>query len=147
MKYRKLRIAWSAVCGILCLLLIAFWVRSYRWVDIVSLDAPGPIVAQITSIRGLVGASIDAISPGYWGWVSIRTDSFDSSRALSHGQFAVLDQNGRWTVIVPHWFLIALSAAFSSAPWLPYKFSLRTLLIGMTVVAVLLGAIIYAARS
>jgi hypothetical protein len=29
MKYRKLRIAWSAVCGILCLLLIMLWARSY----------------------------------------------------------------------------------------------------------------------
>ena len=28
MKYRKLRIAFSAVCGIVCLLLIALWVRN-----------------------------------------------------------------------------------------------------------------------
>jgi hypothetical protein len=27
MKFRKLRIAFSAVCGVLCLLLIALWVR------------------------------------------------------------------------------------------------------------------------
>ena len=29
MKYRKLRIAWSIGCGMLCLLLIVLWVRSY----------------------------------------------------------------------------------------------------------------------
>ena len=29
MKYCKLRIAFSAVCGIICLLLIVLWVRSY----------------------------------------------------------------------------------------------------------------------
>jgi hypothetical protein len=29
MKYRKLRIAWSVACGILLLLLISLWVRSY----------------------------------------------------------------------------------------------------------------------
>jgi hypothetical protein len=29
MKHRKLRIAFSAVCGMLCLLLIFLWVRSY----------------------------------------------------------------------------------------------------------------------
>jgi hypothetical protein len=29
MKYRKLRIAWSGVYGVLCLLLIGLWVRSY----------------------------------------------------------------------------------------------------------------------
>ncbi len=32
-KYRKLRIAFSATCGIICLLLIALWVRSYYRVD------------------------------------------------------------------------------------------------------------------
>jgi hypothetical protein len=31
MKYRKLRIAWSVGCGVLCLLLIALCARSYSW--------------------------------------------------------------------------------------------------------------------
>jgi len=32
MKYRKLRIAWSVAWGVVCLLLVALWVRSYsRW--------------------------------------------------------------------------------------------------------------------
>ena len=31
MRFRKLRIAWSVVCGIACVLLIALWVRSYWW--------------------------------------------------------------------------------------------------------------------
>ena len=29
MRFRKLRIAWSVVCGIVCILLIVSWVRSY----------------------------------------------------------------------------------------------------------------------
>jgi hypothetical protein len=29
MKYRKLRIAWSVACGVLCLLLVVLWVRSH----------------------------------------------------------------------------------------------------------------------
>jgi hypothetical protein len=33
MKYRKLRIAWSVGWGVLCLLLVALWVRSYWWRD------------------------------------------------------------------------------------------------------------------
>jgi len=143
-KYRKLRIAWSVGCGILCMLLIAFWVRSYWWVDLVNLDTPDPMAAQLTSIKGLIGASIYTTGSGYWSWDSLRPEFFDSSRALSHGQFAFLDGNGDRTVIVPHWFLIVLSAAFSTAPWLPSRFSLRTLLIGMTVVAVLLGAVVWA---
>ena len=31
MRFRKLRIAWSVVCGIACVLLIVLWVRSYWW--------------------------------------------------------------------------------------------------------------------
>src|SRR6476661_7413421 len=33
MKFRKLRIAWSVLCGIACVLLILLWVRSYWWND------------------------------------------------------------------------------------------------------------------
>ena len=33
MSFRKLRIAWSVVCGILCLLLVALCVRSYWYRD------------------------------------------------------------------------------------------------------------------
>src|SRR3954451_8568493 len=33
MRYRKLRIAWSVVWGIACLLLIVLWVRSYWQVE------------------------------------------------------------------------------------------------------------------
>ena len=33
MRFRKLQIAWSVACGIICLLLIGLWVRSYWWWD------------------------------------------------------------------------------------------------------------------
>ena len=35
MRFRKLRIAFSATCLIACVLLIVLWVRSYWWVDAV----------------------------------------------------------------------------------------------------------------
>jgi hypothetical protein len=34
MSFRKLRITLTAFCGMLCVLLIAFWVRSYYIADI-----------------------------------------------------------------------------------------------------------------
>ena len=33
MRFRKLRIAWSVVCGVACVLLIVLWVRSYSQTD------------------------------------------------------------------------------------------------------------------
>jgi len=32
-KFRKLQIAWSVLCGLACVLLIVLWVRSYRHFD------------------------------------------------------------------------------------------------------------------
>ena len=49
MKYRKLRIAWSAVCGIVCLLLIVLWVRSYWWRDYAYIRRIGALPKQHTT--------------------------------------------------------------------------------------------------
>jgi hypothetical protein len=45
-------------------------------------------------------------------------------------------------VYVPHWFAACLVAIFAALPRLRWRFSLRTLLIAMTLVAVVLGLII-----
>jgi hypothetical protein len=33
MRHRQLRIAFSVICLIACVLLIALWVRSYEWMN------------------------------------------------------------------------------------------------------------------
>jgi hypothetical protein len=50
------------------------------------------------------------------------------------------------SLIVPHWIPVSVTALFSVAPWIPCpkRFSLRTLLIATTLVAVGLGAISWA---
>src|SRR4051812_28474407 len=35
-RFRKLRIAWSVMCGVACVLLIVLWVRSYWHGDVMS---------------------------------------------------------------------------------------------------------------
>jgi hypothetical protein len=48
---------------------------------------------------------------------------------------------------VPYWFL-ALSAMSSAAlPWLPRRFSLKSVLIAMTLVAVGMGIVVYLTRQ
>jgi hypothetical protein len=50
-------------------------------------------------------------------------------------------------VTLPHWFLVALCAMFSAFPWIPIRrFSLRTMLVATTLVAVVLGLIVIAFR-
>jgi hypothetical protein len=42
-------------------------------------------------------------------------------------------------VIVPHLLVVLFGTAFAAAPWFPCRFSLRTMLIATTLVAVVLG--------
>jgi hypothetical protein len=45
-----------------------------------------------------------------------------------------------------NWLLIILTAALAGVPWIRWRFSLRTLLIATSLVAVVLGLIVYAVR-
>jgi hypothetical protein len=161
MKYRKLRIAFSAVCGVLCLLLIALWVRSYwKW------DSPhGPISStrwmQINSIRGYLFVGIGeqaSTGNGKWKWRSFRARSLTDTGATGTVAWSftrkvgvlgcgVVESNGMRFVYLAYWFLAALMATLAVSPWVRWKprFSLRTLLIATTLVAILLGLIVYAA--
>jgi hypothetical protein len=51
-------------------------------------------------------------------------------------------------VVVPCWVLVLLSGSLATVPCIPWsrRFSLRTLLIAMTLVAAGLGVIVYASR-
>jgi hypothetical protein len=46
----------------------------------------------------------------------------------------------------PMWYFVAAVVVVASLPWLLNRFRLRTLQIAMTLVAVVLGLIIYASR-
>ncbi len=47
---------------------------------------------------------------------------------------------------MPHWFLLVTCGVASVIPWISYRFSLRTLLIATTLVAIVLGLAVWAAR-
>lgn len=50
---------------------------------------------------------------------------------------------------IPHWFLALLLIGLAYLPWLPWKplrFSVRTLLIVTTLVAVVLGLVVWMTR-
>jgi len=52
-------------------------------------------------------------------------------------------------VRIPYWFTIAALCSVAVFPWTPFfswRFSLRTLLIATTLIAMVMGAIVYAAR-
>jgi hypothetical protein len=116
MRFRKLRIAWSVGCAIACVLLIALWVRSYSAPDVWHTFARFPN------------------SPTYYynsfqGRLRIGTPKTWEAGAIS----------------ISHWIYILCFAALAVLPWirqLRWRFSLRTLLIATTLVAVVLGLIV-----
>jgi hypothetical protein len=164
MRFRKLRIAWSAVWGIFCVLLIALWIRSYQHVnnpktkiysrgdEFAYLD-PQERLWRVTSWKGAIQLSVTNRDP-IWqfeptapplggGW----TTSMAQPQLLGFGYV----QKGRSSsVVLPVWFPLFFCVTLVAVPWIPkfrWKFSLRTLLIATTLVAVVLGLVIYLAKA
>ena len=62
---RLLRIAFSAVCGIVCLLLIVLWIRSYWWQDFYSWRLSDNRFSLTASGRGWILLSFYSYNPGF----------------------------------------------------------------------------------
>jgi hypothetical protein len=139
MKYRKLRVAWSFAWGVMCLLLIALWVRSYSYLDTI-----GTPPAVVTSWRGqlLAGGSVHQTR------TSDRDEPGNPSLDIVLGVY-VLSTMDRGDLTYTGSTSLSLAAPLvllgmlTIAPWIRSRFSLRTLLIAVTVVAVGLGLAVY----
>jgi hypothetical protein len=145
MKHRKRRIAWSVGWRIVAVLLVVLWVRSYWRSDIAFGYAYQQTSLSISSIRGeLLIETIESPLIIGWSFHSAPSESIvdPSFWAMTHFGFGILDRQplGRMYVL-PHASLLILFAAFTVAPWLPWHFTLRTLLIATTLVAVGLGVV------
>jgi hypothetical protein len=150
MKYRKLRIAWSVAWGIVAALLWVLWVRSYWWWD--EYYIPDPFRAKTNTVYGVLTADIGLASNtnNEWNWQPTSTDVLFSRRTLSRNlsHFYRFEFSKHW-VCVPLWTLFAIPAAIGAGSWLPYsrwRFSVRTLLIVTSLVAVILGILFCATR-
>jgi hypothetical protein len=140
MKYRKLRIAWSAAWGVGCFLMIVFYVRSYTWLDELSYsDGKGTaFLVQSNSGSIFVGQATNWMSRAGW-----------QRRTLGHAPRPA--KLGLWMsypevrLYFPYWFLAPTAAMLATSPWAyrsRWRFSIRTLLIVTTVMAALLGGLV-----
>ena len=154
MKYRKLRIAWSVGCGVLCALLIVLWVRSHSRRDVVEQVQPTSVRA-FTSMRGqLEFSDKDTTHLSIWPRVA-RNWTLNNYPARTYlptqniPNFDFYRSPLRLSIIVPHWLPVFVTGGFAFVPWvsLSRRFSLRTLLIGMTVVALGLGMAVMMLRG
>ena len=142
MRYRKLRIAFSAVCGVLCLLLIVLWVRSYWHVDVLQKPSTSRLFI-ISSSKGRLAYFENRASPQSTmppEEIAPIIDNFILRAAkliLGFGRVRGLRIPPLW--FAPYWFPVLISGVLATVPWLRWRFSLRTLLIATTLVAVVLG--------
>jgi hypothetical protein len=163
MKYRKLRIIWSVCCSIACILLCVLWVRSY-W----AMDTLGRVTARgsegFWSQSGTIAwihlsaqaASLSASLP-VQGW-TLEHNAISEANALTPSNDHAGPELMWWkesrqyfgitqtSFAIRDWFVASLLGALAAIPWLPSRFSLRTLLIATTLIAVALGAIVCVMR-
>jgi hypothetical protein len=151
MKYRKLRIAWPVGWGVVCLLLVALWVRSYRTEDTIAIrDRASGYYTYVGSNSGTMFFHRSAIevflSPSRrptprWNYYS-RNASEPQAVFVWNSKISQLPIG----ISFPYWLPVILVAVAATAPWIHWsmRFSVRTLLIGMAVVAVLLGLLVAA---
>jgi hypothetical protein len=160
MRFRKLRIAWSVWWGLVCVLLIVLWVRSYDKWDWLRGEVFDNIWIDARSLHGEIGfnCGYDARSPllpldwsthsnlqvrGHWA----TADNGISTSLQEKGILGFYFNAGKNSLHTsfPHWFPPIMVLVLAAASWLPFKrFSLRTLLIATTLVAGVLGLAVYA---
>ena len=163
MKYRKLRIAWSVAWGVVAVLLVVLWVRSYWWIDYINGPPYGSYRFGLASSNGWLttryrNGMLRPTSFPKWAWESTTQEDmekmYQQSEALAKQrntifrratfQFGWVED---WGVQFPLWVPLLFCGMVAGVVWvLPSKFSLRTLLIAMTLVAVVFGLIVYASR-
>ena len=151
---RYIRIAVTALSLTACVPLVALWVRSY-WVRDTTISViSGPeLHLTATSLKGEVAIAFDrwAGTPHPWmfrsasdrqNMVSVFPDAIGTA-PLSWLGFRWLFRQTVVVVVLPYWFVALVGALVGASPWIPWRFSLRTLLIATTLVAVVLGGIVY----
>jgi hypothetical protein len=147
---RYLRIAFTVTCGIACVLLIVLWVRSLRAEDRLSGRITTSHGFRIYSSRGCVVCYAPNLpfQPSNYPWgVALGSQHWlqQSDPRIASVPKLHYHREEMWATL-PHWFLLGLCGTLATCPWLPWRFSLRTLLIATTVVAGVLGVIVWSLR-
>jgi len=157
MRFRKLRIAWSVFWGLAAVLLIVLWVRSYWWIDGISGNRGRHyIYADVHSGLARFARIVPTgqFPPVPWRAFShsLRESDLEAAANSSKGNHRALGFQWRifgngWNVAVPIWFPALICGGLAAVPLGRPRFTLRTLLIATTLVAVVLGLIVWLSHN
>jgi hypothetical protein len=142
MRFKKTRIVFSVFFGIVCLMLVVLWVRSYWWWDFAQYGGLSE-TRGVTSQNGfLLVSEIYTKDKGRWRFGSFAAEyPAELSPHLSVNWYDERPKDIAATF--PHWLLILLLAFVGVAPWTFRRFSIRKLLLLTTGIAALLGFLVY----
>jgi hypothetical protein len=146
-----LRVAFSAACGIVAVLLIMLWVRSHNTLE----SWQGRVGGRAAHIQTARGRVILFALPRLHdrGYFRVPFKNFGPTTELERaitgseksckvlGKMVPVFILPYWSIVVP----IVLGATLLLVPW-PARFSLRSLLIAVTLIGLLLGLIIATTR-
>ena len=152
---RLLRIGWSAGCVIACLLLIAMWVRSYWVADVIMAPLMPSRPFIFRSSQGVLVITwthekVQPVKNAGWRYERMPVVIIERARARAKERgkpVSDFNAENKWElradlVRAPHWMFALSLGLIAATPWLRWRFSLRTLLIVTTLVAVVLGVIV-----
>ena len=158
---RYIRISVTALSLTACVLVVALWVRSYGqydWLGGLILNPRGDEfqVKYGCLIESANGAVVVVYAGNLRASLMLLATSAGSSPALTNprvtgdeGESAwngfrakIYPSTGMFRASSPHWFLALFAGTAAAAPWIKWRFSLRTLLIATTLVAVGLAIIV-----
>jgi hypothetical protein len=120
MRFRKLRIGFSATCLIGYAVVIALWVRSYSTDDFLVAFIPKHRILDISSECGVL-----QLTATY-----LPKKELDPGFTISSGRFPELVEywdfdrspdrlgNERVAIKFPHWFAVLLAPVMAAAPWI-----------------------------
>jgi hypothetical protein len=145
MKYRKLRIAWSVGWGILCLLMVAWWIRGYWWQDSGFVKIPPSCHVQFNAAEGRMCLWLERKPLNFW----FERMSYPVSVHIPPGDPRRIPwfDVGFWPrmirVYAAHWVFAVPAGALAFLPWCPRRFTIRGMLIATTLIAMIAGTIAF----
>jgi hypothetical protein len=152
MPRRLLNIA-SVVCLVACVASIGLWVRSYWWWDWAEGQASALFHVRVFSGHGQFGIETSLRTKANSQLWSMSSTSVETLMAgIDPGSFSRIwgrFEFGSYGLFLPYWFLVPVFATLSAVPWIrpPRRFSLRTLFIAITFLAIVLGMIAWLDRA
>jgi hypothetical protein len=128
--------------------LIGFWVRSYSNAELIYHSSGGQTVFGTAKGRFTFSQASQQNPSNPQGWVRLANKA---AGFLYRYRFRFTLAGPLLTIEVPGWFPVSISMLLAALPWmrltwlrqLSFRFSLRTLLIATTLVAVVLGLIVW----